>query len=82
MNPNPFVESELGRLVSTDVAAYYVRCDPTRPSPFTRYLTRAQHAADIVQESLARVTISADATYPQNLVSTDLFKKHYGTFVN
>ncbi|RXG71805.1 Protein tweety [Armadillidium vulgare] len=36
MNPNPFLTQQLSRLVSHDVATYYISCDPTRPSPFTR----------------------------------------------
>ncbi|KAL7639434.1 UNVERIFIED_CONTAM: hypothetical protein RMT77_009935 [Armadillidium vulgare] len=64
MNPNPFLTQQLSRLVSHDVATYYISCDPTRPSPFTRYLTHAQQAADIVENSLEKVTQAADENYP------------------
>lgn len=69
MDPNPFLEDQLSSLVSRDVAAYYLRCDPTRPSPFTRYLTHAQQAADIVLESLNKVTRIADIHYERAEVS-------------
>lgn len=73
MNPNPFLEDQLSRLVSRDVAAYYMRCDPIQPSPFTRYLTHAQQAADVVEISLEKVTQAADENYPQNKVWAETF---------
>ena len=69
MDPNPFLEEQLGKLVSDKVPAYYLGCDPTQPSPFTRYLTRAQKAADVVLTSLNKVTRIADANYEPKLVS-------------
>lgn len=80
MNPNPFLEDQLSGLVSRDVAAYYLRCDPTRPSPFTRYLTHAQQAADLVLASLNKVTRAADASYERSEIHPRL--DHLGAFVN
>lgn len=69
MDPNPFLEQQLGNLVSKKVPAYYLRCDPTQPSPFATYLTHAQKAAKVVLNSLNKVTRIADAHYESNLVS-------------
>ncbi|KAK7077305.1 hypothetical protein SK128_001126, partial [Halocaridina rubra] len=66
MNPNPFLELQLSGLVSRDVAVYYLRCDPTRSSPFTRYLTHAQQAADLVLASLSKITRIADNYYERS----------------
>lgn len=80
MDPNPFLEDQLSSLVSRDVAAYYLRCDPTRPSPFTRYLTHAQQAADVVLESLNKVTRIADAHYERAEIHPRL--DHLSAYVN
>lgn len=69
MDPNPFLEEQLGKLVSEKVPSYYLRCDPTQPSPFTRYLSHAQKAAKVVLTSLNKVTRIADAHYEAKLVS-------------
>lgn len=69
MDPNPFLEQQLGKLVSEKVPAYYLRCDPTQPSPFTKYLEHAQDAAKDVLMYLNNVTNIADAHYESNLVS-------------
>ncbi|XP_063870951.1 protein tweety-2-like isoform X2 [Scylla paramamosain] len=68
MDPNPFLEEQLGKLVSKKVPAYYLRCDPTQPSPFATYLTHAQKAAKVVLNSLNKVTRIADAHYESNLI--------------
>lgn len=68
MDPNPFLESQLSKLVSRDVATYYLRCDPTRKSPFTRYLTHAKQAAELVMTSLNKVTTLADSHYDRQEV--------------
>ncbi|KAK8742167.1 hypothetical protein OTU49_002154 [Cherax quadricarinatus] len=80
MDPNPFLEDQLSKLVSRDVAAYYLRCDPTRPSPFTRYLTHAQQAANLVLASLNKVTRIADIYYERKEIHPRL--DHLGAFVN
>ncbi|XP_069161990.1 protein tweety isoform X3 [Procambarus clarkii] len=80
MDPNPFLEDQLSKLVSKDVAAYYLRCDPTRPSPFTRYLTHAQQAANLVLDSLNKVTRIADVYYERKEIHPRL--DHLGAFVN
>lgn len=69
MDPNPFLEEQLGKLVSEKVPAYYLRCDAAQVSPFARYLTHAQQAANVVLTSLNRVTRIAEAHYEPKLVS-------------
>lgn len=71
MNPNPFLEEQLvsNEMVSRDVAAYYLRCDPSRTTPFTRYLTRAQQTAELVLELLSKVTRIADEFYERKMVN-------------
>lgn len=60
---NPFLEEQLGKLVSEKLSSYYLRHDPTQPSPLARYLTPAQKAADVILTSLNIVTRNADAQY-------------------
>lgn len=69
MDPNPFLEKQLDKLIADKVPSYYLRCDPTQASPFTRYLTHAQQAANVVLTSLNRVTRIAEAHYEPKLVS-------------
>ncbi|XP_069970424.1 protein tweety isoform X2 [Penaeus vannamei] len=80
MDPNPFLEGQLSKLVSRDVAAYYLRCDPTRKSPFTRYLTHAKQAAELVMTSLNKVTTLADSNYDRQEIHPRL--DHLAAFVN
>lgn len=69
MEPNPFLEEQLRGVVSRNVAGYYLHCDPrTHPSPFTKYLTHAQRAADLVIESLDNVTNIVDVYYERKKV--------------
>ena len=68
LNPNPFLENQLTPFMSREVATYYLRCEATRPSPFTRYLTQAQGSANKVLESLNKVAETADANYPRKEV--------------
>lgn len=74
MDPNPFLEEQLvmNKMVTRDVAAYYLRCDPTRTTPFTRYLTHAQQAAELVLASLSKVTRIADDFYERKMVSGNM----------
>ncbi|XP_066938658.1 protein tweety-like isoform X3 [Macrobrachium rosenbergii] len=80
MNPNPFLENQLSGLVSRDVASYYLRCDPNRPSPFTRYLTHARQAAEYILTSLNKVTSVADIYYERSEIHPRL--DHLGAYVN
>ncbi|KAK3854363.1 hypothetical protein Pcinc_039152 [Petrolisthes cinctipes] len=69
MEPNPFLEEQLRGVGSRKVAGYYLHCDPrTHPSPFTKYLTHAQKAGDLVIESLANVTRIVDVYYERKKI--------------
>ncbi|KAF2352006.1 Tweety [Trinorchestia longiramus] len=48
------------------------RCDPARPSPFTKHLTRARQSADSVLRALQGVMKLADKHYPGEMVHPSL----------